>query len=513
MKNQYASRAGKHTSMTIGVRRVLAATAACSALLGATAPATAGDGAAEPRYVAGSTTFCVVDSSRGFDETGGIMDGKRLIMVEAWYPVDAGAAQGHALTKFGDYFAGDRELLLRTERALLTTSGFAPAVVEAHMLLAPEQFDVPRGSYRDLPLAEGAEPFPLVLYSHGTLQQRFTNDSMAEHLARQGYIVLAPEHTGNDALAPLGAYCPEELAEPGVLPVSLESNPAFDAARGEYRGQTFDPFFLLGNPEPETGTINPVEVALTLDRVGDYRAALEEARRRFGRRAVTRRGSVGLIGYSRGAMHGLVGAELIPEIGASVSFVGGTPLSFFTRDDEAAPINDELARVTRGQRRVLDRLQKPVLEMIAGEDSRRKASTDVAAAIGVYPTPSQANPSPIVRDSFDSLGNTFGLLVQVDNIDHFDLVDDPFVIAYRARGGVTRAGAFDATKTYVTREVAERQAIRDHFVLALLDRFIARPGRAHRRHGAGFDNPFSAQAVHVELNLPQRRQHPRRRVR
>jgi len=456
----------------------------------------------QERYVAGSTSFCVLDASRGFDETGGIPDGQRLILVEAWYPVEPEAAQGQPLSIFGDYFAGDRDLLLRTERALLTTSGFAPAVVEAALLLAPQQFDVERGSYRDLPLAEHGGPFPVVLYSHGTLQQRFTNDALAEKLARSGYIVLAPEHTGNDALAPLGAYCPEELARPRVKPPELDTNPAFDAARGEYRGQTFDPFFLVGNPDPTSGTINPIEVALTLERVEDYRATLKAARRIFGTGAITRRGSVGLIGYSRGGMHGLVGAELLSEIGASVSLVGGTPLLFYTRDAEAEPINAALARSSRGERRVLSQLTKPVLELIGGEDSRRKASTDVAAAIGVYDTPTQANPSPIVRDTFENLGDTFGALVQVTNIDHFDLVDDPFVIAYRAQGGVTRTGAFDPSKTYVTRDVAERQEIRDYFVFALLDRFIGSARRHARRGPSQLRNPFEADGVSVELDFP-----------
>jgi hypothetical protein len=103
-------------------------------------------------------------SSRGPDATAEITDGQRLILVEVWYPADARDAAGHALAAFGDYFARDRDLLLRTERALLTTSGFAPAVVEQNLLLAPKQFDVPRGSYRDLPLS-GEGSFPVILYS------------------------------------------------------------------------------------------------------------------------------------------------------------------------------------------------------------------------------------------------------------------------------------------------------------------------------------------------------------
>ncbi len=437
-------------------------------------------------FEAGSTTYCVVDPSRGFDETAGIMDGQRLLIVEAWYPVDREHATDPAAVPatFGDYFANDPELLLRTERALLTTTGFMPDVIEQHMTHAPAQFDVPRDSFRDAPVASASRPFPVVVYSHGTLQQRFTNDSMAEGLARQGYVVISPEHTGNDALAPLGALCGAELNRAGVKPDSLAANPSFDATRGEYRGQTFDPFFLVADRPPEDATINPVEVSLTLDRVGDYRAALAAAPAALGRfadggSAVVDLDRVGLVGYSRGGMHGVVGAELIDGMQASVSLVGGTPLKFYARDPEAQPIHDAMMSASAGERIMLTQLTKPVLDMIGGEDSRRKSTTVDAANIGMYPMPTADNPSPIVRDSFDkTLG--FGALVNIAEIDHFDLVDDPFVIAYRAQGGMTRTGAFDTTKMYTTRPVEERKEIRDHFVQATFDVFLKGQARGQR---------------------------------
>lgn len=450
----------------------------------------------QAQYAAGSATFCVTDPSRGFDPTAGITEGERLLLVEAWYPIDAAVANGGSVrrTRFSDYFAGDTELLLRTERALLTNSGFMPDVIEQHMALAPAQFDVERGSYRDAPVASGR--FPVVLYSHGTLQQRFTNDTMAENLARQGYIVLAPEHTGNDALAPFGAFCTEEMAKPGVMPAALSSLPAFDVARSEYTGQTFDPFFLVGDAAPATGaSINPIEVALTLDRVGDYRAtlaALDDTLGAVGAAADASR--VGIVGYSRGGMHGLVGAEMIPEIQASVSLVGGTPLRFYMRDSQAQPIHAALAAATAGARTQLDALTKPVVDLIGGEDSRRKATTDAAASIGVYEAPSAANPSPIVMDSFSN-SRAFAALISVTDIDHFDLVDDPFVVAYRAQGGITRSGAFDAAKSYVLRPLEERQQIRDHYVLATMDTFLK--GAAADTRFA--DAPFAAQGVSTTI--------------
>jgi hypothetical protein len=74
-----------------------------------------------------------------------VTDGQRLLLVEAWYPVEAAAVEGAARrTRFGDYFAGDPELLVRTERALLTTVGAPPEVIEQQTPVALEQFDVER---------------------------------------------------------------------------------------------------------------------------------------------------------------------------------------------------------------------------------------------------------------------------------------------------------------------------------------------------------------------------------
>ncbi|HTV22581.1 MAG TPA: hypothetical protein VMG12_28025 [Polyangiaceae bacterium] len=479
---------------------VLSALSACAAL-GCDDddhPMAATGSAAQPLYAAGSATFCVRDATRGFDPTGGMADGERLIIVEAWYPVEASFAAGSSarLATFGDYFDNDPELLLRTERALLQTTGFAPEVVEQHMALAPAQFDVARGSYRNAPVADSDTLFPVVLYSHGTLQQRFTNDTLAETLAKQGYIVLAPEHTGNDALAPFGAFCESEMSEPGVMSAALSSNPAFDVARNEYKGQTFDPFFLVGDAAPPAGpSINPIEVSLTLDRVADYRATLRALDGELGEVGAAADASrVGIIGYSRGAMHGLVGAELIDEVQASVALVGGTPLRFYASDAAAQPIHEALAAASGGARTRLDALTKPVLDMIGGEDSRRKATTDAAASIGVYDTPSASNPSPIVLDSFTTRSaSAFGTLVSVADIDHFDLVDDPFVVAYRAQGGIMRTGAFDPMKSYVLRPLAERQEIRDHYVLATLDVFLKGASESDRFAAT----PFSERGVSV----------------
>jgi hypothetical protein len=85
-------------------------------------------------------------------------------------------------------------------------------------------------------------------------------------------------------------------------------------------------------------------------------------------------------------------------------------------------------------------------------------------------------------------------LVSVTDIDHFDLVDDPFVVAYRAQGGITRTGAFDSTKSYVLRPLAERQQVRDHFALAALDAFLKNGSREPLS-----STRFANQGVSVQL--------------
>jgi pimeloyl-ACP methyl ester carboxylesterase len=450
-------------------------------------------------YEAGNATFCVKDGERGFNPTAGITEGNRLVIVEAWYPTAAAIAQDPAAvrTRFGDYFANDRDLLLRTERALLETTPWPADVIEEKIQLAPEQFEVTRGSFRNAPVSNEG-PFPVVLYSPGTLQQRYNNDTMAENLARRGYIVLGLGHTGNDALAPFGQFCESEMSAPGVMPASLAENPAFDMPRAEYRGQTFDPFFLTGDAAPggTGGVINPREVALTLDRVADYRAVLGALGSTFGSVGAAADGSnVAIIGYSRGGMHGLVGAELIPEVKGSVNFVAGTPLRFYMRDAEAQPINDALMTASNGRRTTMSRITKPVIDIIGGEDSRRKATTDLAATIGVYPTPTADNPSPIVMDTFTNMTDAYRSLIRIEDIDHFDLVDDPFIVAYRALEGTMRTSSFTPDKTYMVRPLALRQEIRDHYVLAGLDRILKDMPSDERF----INNPFADQGVTVTM--------------
>lgn len=72
----------------------------------------------------------------------------------------------------------------------------------------PHEYTLIAGSYYPSPEAISATadalatdgPFPLVLYSHGSGGLRYIHSSYTETIASHGYVVVAPDHTGNTAV-------------------------------------------------------------------------------------------------------------------------------------------------------------------------------------------------------------------------------------------------------------------------------------------------------------------------
>ena len=89
-----------------------------------------------------------------------------------------------------------------------------PLTVDVWMPLAEgttgdaQEYTLIAGSYYPSPVAISATPdalspdgpFPLVLYSHGSGGLRYIHSSYTETIASHGYLVVAPDHTGNTAV-------------------------------------------------------------------------------------------------------------------------------------------------------------------------------------------------------------------------------------------------------------------------------------------------------------------------
>lgn len=129
-----------------------------SAPAGAAAPAVASNAArhrpapGSGAYGAGRRTFTEVDPARG----------GRSLAVDVWYPTAAGTTGP------------------TSELDLLVTKIPLPGVVA------------------DAPVARGK--FPLVVFSHGSGGVRYQSWFLLEAMARAGFVVVAPDHTGNTAV-------------------------------------------------------------------------------------------------------------------------------------------------------------------------------------------------------------------------------------------------------------------------------------------------------------------------
>ncbi len=106
-------------------------------------------------YGVGVQTITIVDESRN-----------RPLTVDVWFPlIDATRADPARYTFItGDYFESPRALDASVDSA--STDG----------------------------------PFPLVLYSHGSGGSRYIHSDYTETIASHGYVVAAPDHTGNTSV-------------------------------------------------------------------------------------------------------------------------------------------------------------------------------------------------------------------------------------------------------------------------------------------------------------------------
>jgi predicted dienelactone hydrolase len=118
----------------------------------------------------------------------------------AWAPVPAGKfAVGVATIKVDDP-AGVRPLTVDVWFPLAASIDKAALSPQRYSLLPEVYYQSPSAFAAKADQIATTERFPLVVYSHGSGGLRYIHSSYTEALASNGYVVVAPDHTGNTAV-------------------------------------------------------------------------------------------------------------------------------------------------------------------------------------------------------------------------------------------------------------------------------------------------------------------------
>lgn len=130
-------------------------------------------------YATGVTSMLLEDHSR----EALVGKGPRTLMTEVWYPA-ADDARGLPKVELLSFFRGLPPGLV---------AGLMKAAFGADLMAVNASIRL--DAVRDARMAEGV--FPLILFSHGNGGMRSQALFWCEHMASHGYIVAAPDHTGN----------------------------------------------------------------------------------------------------------------------------------------------------------------------------------------------------------------------------------------------------------------------------------------------------------------------------
>ncbi len=367
-------------------------------------------------YAAGSSTVFLHDESRPYDSVAKIDEGMRTLITEIWYPIEHEVATSgdYRRATYGDYVFGNRDvhelMMTKTTFFHLTADTVKDGTSVEQIDDAIEAlFHRERASYVDTPVAESDTSWPVIVMSHGDAGSRYNMESATEYLAANGYVVIAPEHTGNSPYSMTGhdpafendADFREAMA--GVMPHLSELG---TYGSEEQYGQSYAP---SGGGPDTLGFLQQLDASL-LERLNDLRVALDELGRMnaegfFGAAP----GSldlerIGLMGRSFGGATTLLGLVMEPRFTAGFSVVPpgyldprpGLPAAVLK------PPAEESVLLSADGPFPLTTISKPTVLLSGGEDALIIGlSASVAQAAGL-PAPSADNPHPLLRQAFES---------------------------------------------------------------------------------------------------------------
>ena len=359
---------------------------------------------AEAPYAVGSKTVFVHDESRPYDQVAGVDVGVRSLITEIWYPIEKDNTSKLARATYGDYSFGDKDvhrlMLTNTTFFHLTPESVVEGVTQAQIDAAIEElYNRPRSSYKDAPALENNDGWPVVVMTHGDAGSRYNMETACETLAAHGYVVIAPEHTGNTPFA-FTAKDPEIDGKLAAIKPLLNEDGTYGPMK-DY-GQTYTP---LVSDRDNPKALVKLDDAL-LERVNDLRAVLNELDQmnKSGEFAGSLDLSkVGLMGRSFGGTTTLAALALEPRFTAGVSVVPlvmpdprpGLPEELLKAEGEESII------LAASGPAVLNSLTKPTMLLSGAEDALiiGVGAHMAKASGGELATPE--NPLPALRASYD----------------------------------------------------------------------------------------------------------------
>lgn len=368
-------------------------------------------------YAVGSSTMFIHDTSRGYDSVVGVDDGIRILITEIWYPVDHDVADAGSYRRatYGDYVFGDRDMhhLMMTKTTFfhLTPDTVRDGVSDAQIEAAIEDlFLTGRASYVDAPLAANDEPWPVIVMTHGDAGSRYNMETVCEYLAANGYVVIAPEHTGNSPYSltgrdpALGEDGDPELREKMSEVMPLLSDHGAYGPEDNY-GQSYTP---LSSGRSSVEFLQDLDESL-LQRLNDLRAALDELDR-MNSEGFAGAGAgaldldrVGLMGRSFGGATTLIGLAMEPRFAAGFSVVppGWADPRPSLPSELLAPAGVESVMLAADGPFPLTDISKPTVLLSGAEDGLIIGLAARQAGPGGTDAPTPGNPHTLMRQAFE----------------------------------------------------------------------------------------------------------------
>jgi len=463
----------------------------------------------EGAYQVGSTTIFIHDYTRGLDSVSGIDDGVRTLVTEIWYPVlleDIDSSD--ARPTYGDYSFGNKYIhtLMMYDTTFFHAMAYdfysgQPSTQEGVTQqdldeAADSLFNLERNSYKDAPIADTGTPFPVVIMSHGDAGSRYNMETACEYMAANGYIVIAPEHTGNTPYSVIGKdpALDAETGDEDFLAAMADVMGLIDV-HGVYEtddaqfGQTYAAFDGALNPDYSANPEGLLKMDQSLvERVNDLRATINKLDELnvsgfFADKIDTE--TIGLMGRSFGGATTLAGLELVDRIMAGAAVV---PLAtpdirpyYVTQGGQLQNGESTFLSSDMENKPALSSLNKPTLLLNCAEDSTIIPLGNIFAMWtgDTTLTPNIDNPFPSSYRAFEETNAPVVWAVLADSNHGSYAISSPYWWPDLKRN--TFSEVFNSEQEYTLIDSEKAHEIQKKKILAFFDYFLKADEAAKER--------------------------------